>query len=50
MGQASRKMNFFIIIVLENVEGGNPLFRFGKLNTNGMDQAMVNNFSFSICV
>jgi hypothetical protein len=47
-GQASRNMNHPIITVLDNVEGGIPLFRFGKLNAEGMDQAMVNNFGFSI--
>jgi hypothetical protein len=34
--------------MLDNVEGGIPLFRFGKINGEGMDQAMVNNFIFSI--
>ena len=40
-------MNYPIITVLDNVEGVIPLFRFGKWNVKGMDQATINNFGLS---
>jgi hypothetical protein len=47
-GQASRSMNYPILTILDNVEDGITLFRFGKLNAEVMDWAMFNNFSLSI--
>jgi hypothetical protein len=41
-------MIFPIIIVLDNVEGGIPLFRFGKLNVEGMDQATLTTLVFPL--
>ena len=36
-GKANRNMKFPIITVLDNAKGGIPLFRFGKMNAEGMD-------------
>jgi hypothetical protein len=46
--QASRNMNFPIIIMLDDVEGGIPLFRFSKLNAKGWSRISLTTSVFPL--
>ena len=49
-GEANRNMNSSIVTILNQVEGIISLFRLGKLNVEGMDQAKMDHFHLTIGV
>ena len=41
-------MNNIVVAMLDNVEGGIPLFGFGKLNAESMNKIVIDNFGLVV--